>query len=167
MKKIDIKIRVNGNWYELAVNPDDRLVDLLRDPLELTGTKEGCGEGECGACTVNIDGRAVLSCLMLAAQADGCTILTIEGLQKDEGLQKESALHPLQQSFVSESAVQCGYCTPGMIMAANALINHEAEPTENSIRKHLSNNLCRCTGYDRPVKAVLKAARDMKGDIHV
>ena len=161
MKIIDIKIRVNGNWYELGVNPGDRLVDVLRDPLELTGTKEGCGEGECGACTVNLDGRAVLSCLMLAAQADGCTILTIEGLQK------ESALHPLQQAFLSESAVQCGYCTPGMIMAANALINHEAEPTENSIRKHLSNNLCRCTGYDRPVKAVLKAVRYMKGDIHV
>jgi carbon-monoxide dehydrogenase small subunit len=158
MTKVDIKIHVNGNWYELAVNPGDRLIDVLRDRLDLTGTKEGCGEGECGACTVNLDGQAVLSCLILAAQADGGTILTIEGLQKGP------ELHPLQKAFVSESAVQCGYCTPGMIMAANALINNESEPDENSIRKNLSNNLCRCTGYDRPVKAVLKAAQDMKED---
>jgi carbon-monoxide dehydrogenase small subunit len=159
MKKVEIKIHVNGHWYELAVNPGERLVDVLRDRLSLTGTKEGCGEGECGACTVNLDGQAVLSCLMLAAQADGCKILTIEGLQRGPGL------HPLQKAFVSESAVQCGYCTPGMIMAANALINNEPEPNEETIRKNLSNNLCRCTGYDRPVKAVLKAAKDMKEDI--
>jgi carbon-monoxide dehydrogenase small subunit len=161
MKKVDIKIHVNGDWYELAVGPGDRLVDVLRDQLELTGTKEGCSEGECGVCTVNLDGQAVLSCLIPAAQADGCTILTIEGLQK------ESELHPLQKAFVSESAVQCGYCTPGMIMAANALLNNETEPTENSIRKYLANNLCRCTGYDRPVKAVIKAAKDMQEDLHV
>ena len=158
MTTIDIKIHVNGNWHELAVNPGDRLIDVLRDRLDLTGTKEGCGEGECGACTVNLDGQAVLSCLILAAQADGGTILTIEGLQKGP------ELHPLQKAFVSESAVQCGYCTPGMIMAANALINNESDPDEKSIRKNLSNNLCRCTGYDRPVKAVLKAAQDMKED---
>ena len=161
MKKIDIKIQVNGTWHELAVVPGDRLVDVLRDRLNLTGTKEGCAEGECGTCTVNLNGQAVLSCLMLAVQADNGTILTIEGLQKG------SELHPLQKAFVSEAAVQCGYCTPGMIMAANALINNEAEPTENSIRKNLSNNLCRCTGYDRPVKAVLKAAGEMKEDIDV
>jgi carbon-monoxide dehydrogenase small subunit len=160
MKKVDIKMQVNNDWYELAVNPGDRLVDVLRDQLDLTGTKEGCGEGECGACTVNLDGQAVLSCLMLAAQADGCTILTIEGLQRGP------ELHPLQKAFVGESALQCGYCTPGMVMAANALIHNEPEPDENSIRKHLSNNLCRCTGYDRPVKAVLKAAKDMKEDIN-
>ena len=158
MTMVDIKIHVNGNWHELAVNPGDRLIDVLRDRLDLTGTKEGCGEGECGACTVNLDGQAVLSCLILAAQANGGTILTIEGLQKGP------ELHPLQKAFVSESAVQCGYCTPGMIMAANALINNESDPDENSIRKNLSNNLCRCTGYDRPVKAVLKAAQDMKED---
>ena len=158
MTKVDIKMHVNGDWYELAVSPGDRLIDVLRDRLDLSGTKEGCGEGECGACTVNLDGQAVLSCLILAVQADGCTILTIEGLQKGP------ELHPLQKAFVTESAVQCGYCTPGMIMAANALINNEAEPDENSIRKNLSNNLCRCTGYDRPVKAVLKAAQDMKED---
>jgi len=159
MKKVDIKIHVNGEPHELTVAPGDRLVDVLRDRLGLTGTKEGCGEGECGACTVNLDGKAVLSCLMLAAQADGCKILTIEGLQRGP------ELHPLQKAFVSESAVQCGYCTPGMIMAANALINNEPEPNEETIRKNLSNNLCRCTGYDRPVKAVLKAAKDMKEDI--
>ena len=160
MKKIDIKIQVNGEPHELTVAPGDRLVDLLRDQLNLTGTKEGCGEGECGACTVNLDGKAVLSCLILAAQADGCKILTIEGLQRGP------ELHPLQKAFVSESALQCGYCTPGMIMAANALINKEPEPDEDSIRQNLSNNLCRCTGYDRPVKAIRKAARDMKEDIN-
>ncbi len=159
MKKVDIKIQVNGDWYELAVNPNDRLVDVLRDELDLTGTKEGCGAGECGTCTVNIDGKAVLSCLILAVQADGCTILTIEGLQNG------AELHPLQRAFVSESAVQCGYCTPGMIMAANALINIDPEPNEDMIRIHLANNLCRCTGYDRPVKAVLKAAKDMREDL--
>ena len=160
MKKVDIKIHVNGDWYELAVDPGDRLIDVLRDQLDLTGTKEGCGEGECGACTVNLDGQAVLSCLILAAQADGCKILTIEGLQRGP------ELHPMQKAFVSESALQCGYCTPGMIMAAVALINNEPEPDENTIRKTLSNNLCRCSGYDRPVKAVLKAANDMKEDIN-
>jgi len=158
MKKIDIKIQVNGTWHELAVNPADRLVDVLRDQFNLTGTKEGCGEGECGACTVNLNGQAVLSCLMLAVQADNCSILTIEGLQKG------TDLHPLQKAFVSEAAVQCGYCTPGMIMAANALIENEPEVTEGMIRQHLSNNLCRCTGYDQPVKAVLKASREMTGD---
>jgi len=161
MKKIDIKIQVNGVWHELAVDPGDRLVDLLRDQLNLTGTKEGCGEGECGACTVNLNGQAVLSCLMLAVQADNCTILTIEGLQKG------TELHPLQKAFVSEAALQCGYCTPGMIMAANSLINNESEVTGSMIRQHLSNNLCRCTGYDRPVKAVLKAAKEILGGTDV
>ena len=153
MKKLDIKIQVNGSWHELAVNPGDRLVDVLRDQLDLTGTKEGCGEGECGACTVNLNGRAVLSCLVLAVQADNGAILTIEGLQKG------SELHPLQSAFVSEAAVQCGYCTPGMIMAAHSMIENESEVNESMVRQHLSNNLCRCTGYDRPVKAVLKAAK--------
>lgn len=161
MKKIDIKIQVNGNWHELAVNPGDRLIDVLRDQLDLTGTKEGCGEGECGACTVNLNGKAVLSCLVLAAQADSGTILTIEGLQKG------SKLHPLQKAFVSEAAVQCGYCTPGMIMAANPMIKNASEVSESMIRQHLSNNLCRCTGYDQPVKAVLKAAKEIKGGTDV
>ena len=157
MKKVDIKIQVNGVRHELAVNPGDRLVDVLRDQLGLTGTKEGCGEGECGTCTVNLNGKAVLSCLTLAAQADNCTILTIEGLQKG------TELHPLQKAFVSEAAVQCGYCTSGMIMAAKPLIEKGPEVTEGMVRQSLSNNLCRCTGYDQPVKAVLKAAKDIKG----
>ncbi len=161
MKKIDIKMKVNGDWHEMSVNPGDRLVDVLRNQLGLTGSKEACGEGECGACTVNLDGKAVLSCLILAAQADGCSILTIEGLQRGP------ELHPLQKAFVSEAAVQCGYCTPGMIMAAHTLINDEPEPDEDMIRESLANNLCRCTGYDRPVKAVIKAINDIKEDINV
>ena len=161
MNKIDIRIQVNGTWHELTVNPGDRLVDVLRDQLDLTGTKEGCGEGECGTCTVNLKGRAVLSCLMLAAQADNCTILTIEGLHKG------SELHPLQKAFVSEAAVQCGFCTPGMIMAARPLIENDPAVTEGMVRQHLSNNLCRCTGYEQPVKAVLKAAKEIKGGTDV
>lgn len=158
MKSVDIKIQVNGTWHDLTVNPDDRLVDVLREQFNLTGTKVGCGEGECGACTVNLNGQAVLSCLMLAAQADNGTIQTIEGLHQG------SELHPLQKAFVSEAAVQCGYCTPGMIMAVKPLIENEPHVSEHMIRQHLSNNLCRCTGYDQPVKAVLKAAEKMKED---
>ena len=156
MNPIDIKIQVNGFWQELTVNPGDRLIDVLRDQLELTGTKEGCGEGECGACTVNLNGQAVLACLVLAVQADNCTVVTIEGLLTG------SELHPLQKAFVSEAAVQCGYCTPGMIMAAKPLVEKDPEATEGKIRQHLSNNLCRCTGYDQPVRAVVKAAEEMK-----
>jgi carbon-monoxide dehydrogenase small subunit len=156
MGTVDIKIQVNGCWHELTVNPGDRLIDVLRDRLDLTGTKEGCGEGECGACTVNLNGQAVLSCLILAVQTHNCALVTIEGLHKG------SDLHPLQRAFVSETAVQCGYCTPGMIMAAKSLIDKDPEPSEGKIRRHLSNNLCRCTGYDQPVRAVLKAAKEMK-----
>lgn len=156
MKKLNIEMHVNGEAYKMDVEPGERLVDVLRDRLGLTGTKEGCGEGECGACTINMNGHAVLSCLLLAVQADGAVIETIEGLQKGE------KLHPLQEAFVSESAVQCGYCTPGMIMASDALIQNNPDPTAGMVREALSNNICRCTGYDRPVKAVLKAARRMK-----
>lgn len=152
MAKVNIKLRVNGVWHELAVNPWERLVDVLRDRLRLTGTKVGCGDGECGACTVNMDGKAILSCLLLAAKADGKEILTIEGLQK--GLE----LHPLQEAFVTEAALQCGFCTPGMIMAANALLRADPNPSENAVRENIANNLCRCTGYDKPVKAILKAS---------
>jgi len=161
MKKINIQIKINHDVHELAVSPRDRLIDTLRNQLGLTGTKQGCGQGECGACTINLDGKAVLACLMLSVQADGATILTIEGLQK--GME----LHPLQKAFITESAVQCGYCTPGMIMAGNALLNQEANPDEKMIKTGLANNLCRCTGYDRPVKAILKVVQDMKESIDV
>ncbi|MCP4022301.1 MAG: (2Fe-2S)-binding protein [Desulfobacteraceae bacterium] len=156
MKKIEIQMTVNGDIFELAVSPTDRLIDTLRQDLGLTGTKEGCGEGECGACTINIDGKAVLACLMLTVQADGATILTIEGLQKGR------KLHVLQESFISESAVQCGYCTPGMIMASHALLKQHPQPDEDLVRQGLANNLCRCTGYERPVKAVLAAVDNYK-----
>ena len=156
MTGVPIRIKVNGEWRELSVQPRERLADVLRDRLGLTGTKVGCGEGECGACTVNLDGRAVLSCLLLAVQADGREVRTIEGLRRD------GELHPLQASFVRESAIQCGFCTPGMIMAAEALLEREPEPSEEAVRKGLANNLCRCTGYERQVKAVLAAARGMR-----
>ncbi len=157
MAKVKIGIGVNGERHELEVKPYETLLDVLRSRLGLTGTKMGCGEGECGACTVSIDGRAILACLTLAAQADGKEILTIEGLQIG------AELHPLQEAFVEHSAVQCGYCTPGIIMAAKALLDRDKDPSEEAVRKALSNNLCRCTGYDKPVKAVLEAAKTVRG----
>jgi len=157
MAKVEISIGVNGRWYDLLVEPYETLLDVLRGRLGMTGTKMGCGKGECGACTVNIDGRAILSCLMLAVQVDGKEVMTIEGLQRG------AELHPLQEAFVEHSAVQCGYCTPGMIMAAKALLDRDNNPSEGIVRKALSSNLCRCTGYDKPVKAVIEAARNMRG----
>jgi carbon-monoxide dehydrogenase small subunit len=157
MAKLNITIEVNGIPYKLAVEPYETLVDVLRNKLGLTGSKVGCGKGECGACTVILDGKAVLSCLMLAVQADGKHIETIEGL--GEGAQ----LHPLQEAFVNHAAIQCGYCTPGMIMAAKALLDSKPDPSVEQVKTALSNNLCRCTGYDKPIKAVLHAAKDMRG----
>ena len=156
MAKVKVSIGVNGKWHELAVEPYETLLNVLRNRLGLTGTKMGCGKGECGACTVNINGKAILSCLTLAAQVDGKEILTIEGLQRG------AELHPLQEAFVKYSAVQCGYCTPGIIMAAKALLDRERNPSEEVVRKALSNNLCRCTGYDKPVKAILEAAKTVR-----
>ena len=155
MPGIDIRICVNGEWHELKVKPYERLVDSLREKLGLTGTKVGCGEGECGACTVTVEGKAVLSCLTLAVQANGKQIRTIEGMGQGE------ELHPIQKAFVEEGAAQCGFCTPGMIMTADAMLKHDPNPSEDKVRKTLANNLCRCTGYDKPVKAILKAARNM------
>ena len=157
MAKVKVSISVNGIWYELAIEPHETLLSVLRNRLGLTGTKFGCGRGECGACTVNITGKAILSCLTLAVQVEGKEILTIEGLQ--EGAE----LHPLQEAFVKHSAVQCGYCTPGIIMAAKALLDSDNNPSEEAVRKALSNNLCRCTGYDKPVEAVLEAAKTVRG----
>ncbi len=157
MAKVKVSISINGKWHELAVEPYETLLNVLRNRLGLTGTKMGCGKGECGACTVNINGRAILSCLTLAVQVDGKEILTIEGLQRG------AELHPLQEAFVAHSAVQCGYCTPGMIMAAKALLDREHNPSEEVVRKAVSSNLCRCTGYDKPIKAVLEAAKTVRG----
>jgi len=129
-----------------------RLLDLLRDELRLTGTKEGCGIGECGACTVILDGKAVNSCLVLAGRCDGSEIITIEGLARD------GALHPLQQSFIDHGAVQCGFCTPGMILSAKALLDENQRPTEKDIRVAIAGNLCRCTGYKQIVQAIQTVA---------
>ncbi len=157
---IPVTIHINGEPHDILVEPGERLLDTLRDRLGLTGTKEGCGEGQCGACTVNLNGKAVLSCLMLTVQADGARVQTIEGLQT--GLD----LHPLQTAFLDEAAVQCGYCTPGMIMAGHALIKDHPDPDEARVKACLANTLCRCTGYEKPVRAILKAAGKMQGTRH-
>lgn len=157
---LEIKMNINGEWKTLMVSPNERLIDTLRNQLSLTGTKEGCAEGECGACTINMNKKAVLACLVLSVQADGAHILTIEGLQN------AGKLHPIQSSFLTEFAVQCGYCTPGMIMAGHALINQNPDPDEETVKECISNNLCRCTGYENPVKGIMKSAKIMKEKPH-
>lgn len=151
-----ISLKVNNALVEKEVDPSTRLLDFLREALDLTGTKEGCGAGECGACTVLIDGKAVNSCLVLVGQCEGKEIITVEGLAKGE------TLDPLQDAFIKEGAVQCGYCTPGMLMSAKALLLEKSNPTEEEIRKTISGNLCRCTGYVKIVKAVQTAAENSK-----
>ena len=151
-----IKLRVNGHLRELAVKPHQTLLDVLRGPLELTGMKEGCGLGECGACTVLMNGKPVNSCLVLALEADGSEVLTIEGLARG------GELHPVQQAFVDKGAVQCGFCTPGMVMAAIGLLQETAEPSQEEIKKALVGNLCRCTGYVKILEAVETARDRMK-----
>ncbi len=155
-RECNLTFSVNGEPYILDRVPVNRsLLDVLRDDLGLTGTKEGCGEGDCGACTVIIDGKAVNACLVLAAEVEGKEILTVEGLAKN------GKLHPLQQAFVDEGAVQCGFCTPGMLLSAKALLDVNPSPSELEIRTALAGNLCRCTGYVRIVSAVQKAAQAM------
>ncbi len=149
-----VNLRVNGSDYEVHIEPWKSLLDVLRVELGYTGVKTGCEEGACGACTVLVDGKAVNSCLMLAAQAQGKDILTIEGLEGDKGL------HPIQQAFVVHYATQCGFCTPGMIMSAKALIDKNPHPSEEEVRVALSGNLCRCTGYIKIVEAVLAAGTE-------
>ena len=149
---------LNGNKTALDAAPDCRVVDILREALGFTGTKEGCGAGECGACTILVDGTPRLSCLMVAAQLEGTEILTIEGLETD------GRLHPLQEAFVACGAVQCGYCTPGMILTAVALLARNPSPDRAEIREALSGNLCRCTGYQKIVDAVEAAARILRGE---
>ena len=150
---MQIEFRVNGIEYNMDICSTMRLVDLLREKLSLTGTKEGCSEGECGSCTVIMNGKAVNSCLILVAQIRGQEILTIEALEKDGQLDK------LQQSFVLNGAVQCGYCTPGMLMSAKALLMSTPNPTEEEIKTSIEGNLCRCTGYNKIVKAIKDAAK--------
>ncbi|MEM4467240.1 MAG: (2Fe-2S)-binding protein [Nitrososphaerota archaeon] len=147
-----IKIIVNGVERELEVEPNELLINVLREKLRLTGTKYGCGIGECGACTVHVNGEPVLSCLTLAVEVDGKEITTIEGLGKD------GELDPIQEAFIEEGAVQCGYCTPGFIMTAKALLNEKINPTREEIIDYIKGNLCRCTGYVNIVKAIQKAA---------
>jgi aerobic carbon-monoxide dehydrogenase small subunit len=150
-----IKVTVNGEKYQMEVPAHRTLLDFLRHDLELMGTKSGCETGDCGACTVLLNGKAVNSCLVLAVEADGKEILTIEGISNN------LELHPLQEAFVEYGAIQCGYCTPGMIMAAKALLDEIPKPTEHEIKEALAGNLCRCTGYYSIVKAVTAAAEKM------
>jgi aerobic-type carbon monoxide dehydrogenase small subunit (CoxS/CutS family) len=149
---------LNGKEIRIETPSDRRGVDILREDLHLTGTKEGCGAGECGACTILVDGESRLSCLMVAAQLEGRRVTTIEGLAEGEGL------HPVQQAFVELGAVQCGFCTPGMVLTAVDLLQKNPDPTRLEIREGISGNLCRCTGYQKIVDAVEAAARRMKED---
>lgn len=152
-----IKVTVNGERHEVLIDHDLRLIDLLRDKLGLTGTKEGCGKGECGACTVIMDGKTIDSCIVLAAQADGKEILTIEGMGTPEHL------HPIQEAFIRNGAVQCGYCTPGMVLSAKALLDKNVNPSEEEIRRAISGNLCRCTGYQKIVDSIKDASEVLGG----
>lgn len=156
MDNIVVNVIVNGQSYRIDTRPNQTLLYLLREELGLTGAKDGCSEGECGACTVLMDGEPVNACLVLAGQADGREVLTIEGLAQN------GELHPVQRSFVETAAVQCGFCTPGLIMASVALIDHTPNPSPDDIRVALSGNLCRCTGYTKIVEAVQRAAEEVK-----
>lgn len=155
---IDICLTVNGKRHALSVLPETTLLGLLRNQLGLTGAKLGCDVGDCGACTVIVDGRSVNACLMLAAQADACSILTIEGLATRE------RLHPLQQAFEEQASLQCGFCGPGVILSAKALLDANPDPSRQEVRDGLAGNLCRCTGYTKMIEAVLHAARVMRSD---
>ena len=157
MPKLHVQTTVNGEVAEFLCEPVESLLDVLRNRLNLTGTKEGCTTGDCGACSVLLDGRLVPSCLVLAGEADDKEVLTVEGVASG------SSLHPLQQKFLEHAALQCGICTPGFIVAAKALLDRNPNPTEREVRYWLAGNLCRCTGYDKIVRAVLDAADTMKG----
>jgi aerobic carbon-monoxide dehydrogenase small subunit len=158
--KRQICLRVNGQEKEVLADARQTLLDLLRYDLGLTGTKEGCGDGNCGSCTVLLNGEAVNSCLIFAVEVDGQEITTIEGLARG------NRLHPLQQAFIDEGAVQCGFCTPGVILTAKAFLDSNPHPTEAEVRFAIAGNLCRCTGYDKMVRAILSAADTGKGEVH-
>jgi len=156
MSKIHVTTTINGDPVEYLCDAEETLLDVLRDHLGLTGSKEGCGTGDCGACSVTVDGRLVCSCLMLGAEAAGREIGTIEGMAKGD------QLHPLQRKFIEQAALQCGICTPGILVAAKSLLDHNPDPSEEETRYWLAGNLCRCTGYDKIIRAVLDAAKDMR-----
>ena len=150
-----LRFKLNGTWREVETRPDRILLDLLREDLGLTGTKKGCEEGECGVCTVIMNGKAVLSCLIPVLKADGAEILTVEGMAQAD------RLHPLQQAFWEEGAVQCGYCTPGMLLSAKALLDENPKPAVEEVKMAISGNLCRCTGYSKIVRAIQTASKQM------
>jgi len=156
MSQIHVTTTINGDTTEYLCNPEDTLLDVLRDTLRMTGTKEGCGTGDCGACSVTVDGRLVCSCLMLGAEAEGKSVETIEGMADGE------ELHPLQTKFLEHAALQCGICTPGFLVAAKSLLERNPDPTEEETRYWLAGNLCRCTGYDKIIRAVLDTAAEMR-----
>ena len=157
MPKIHVTATINGDNTEFLCEADQTLLDVLRDELNMTGSKEGCSTGDCGACTVTLDGRLVCSCLVLGAEAEGRKVETIEGMADGEHL------HPLQTKFLEHAALQCGICTPGILVAAKALLEQNSNPTETEVRYWLAGNLCRCTGYDKIIRAVLDAAAEMRG----
>ncbi|BBK37495.1 ferredoxin [Allostella sp. ATCC 35155] len=156
MSKIHVSATVNGEPVEFLCAPQQTVLDILRDQLQLTGSKEGCGSGDCGACSILVDDRLVCSCLMLGAEAEGKQILTIEGLAVGD------ELHPLQKKFVEMAALQCGICTPGFLIASKSLLDRNPNPTETEVRYWLAGNLCRCTGYDKIVRAVMDVAAEMR-----
>ena len=158
MKTIPVETTINGDSTEFLCNADESLLDVLRDRLGLTGAKEGCGTGDCGACSVMMNGRLVCSCLVLGVETQGAEIETIEGMAKGD------TLHPLQRVFLEEAALQCGICTPGILVAAKALLEKNPDPTDTEVRYWLAGNLCRCTGYDKIIRAVTDAAADMRGN---
>ena len=156
-KKVHVTTTVNGDEYEYLADAGQTLVDVLRNELELTGTKEGCSTGDCGACSVIVDGELVCACLVLAAETDGKSVETIEGMANGD------ELHPLQRNFLELNGLQCGICTPGVLIAAKALLERNPDPTETEARFWLAGNLCRCTGYDKIVRSVMAAAEEMRG----
>lgn len=158
MTKTHVTTSINGDPIEFLCEPGDTLLHVLRNELQMTGTKEGCGSGDCGACSVTVDGRLVCSCLVLGVEAEGAEIGTVEGI---EGKDK---LHPIQQKFLEHAALQCGICTPGLIVSTKALLEENPNPTEEEARYYLAGNLCRCTGYDKIIRAVLDSAEVMRGD---
>lgn len=156
MKTIQVSTTINGDVTEFVCAPDETLLDVLRNRLGLTGAKEGCGTGDCGACSVTLDDRLVCSCLVLGVEAEGAVVGTIEGMAQ------AGTLHPLQQAFIDNAALQCGICTPGILVAAKALLERNPDPSDTELRYWLAGNLCRCTGYDKIIRAVQDAARQMR-----